>query len=129
MRITAVILLFFAGFYLSAQHPFSTITTDLKTAVKNPETTYHLKLENVWLSEKDIDKIALLKNLQTLTLIDNSLDSFPRVWCSLSRLMELKIINNPIKILPPEFVNIYNLRKLTLQQTALDSLPFPFSYL
>ncbi len=128
-RLLAAVIIAVLALTAHAQSPFNRPVTNLKEALKNPDNTYHLKLENVWLSEKDIDKVSRLKNLQTLVLINNGLDSFPRVWCNFSRLLELHIEKNPVKELPPEFVNLYNLRKVSFKETKITSFPFTFSYL
>jgi len=89
-----------------------------------------LQLKNLQTLDLDANKIdslppelAQLQNLTTLTLWNTCLTEFPRVVLQLKNLQALDLGVNNIDSLPPELAQLQNLKDLSINSIALTEFP------
>lgn len=67
--------------------------------------------------------ISLLKNLETLELINNDITSLPEGITELKKLHTLNLYSNKLTTLPAEIANLKNLQTLNLSINKITTLP------
>lgn len=126
MKKSALFLCFVvAGLMLCAQP--DKVYKSLKE-VRYVDSVYHLKL-NYKRLKKFPDKIFEMRNLRTLDLGRNFIDTIPPEIAVLTQLETLDLRRNRIRIVPPELGSLTNLRTLNLSRNPILELPDEMSNL
>ena len=120
MRIGLSVLFIALGISLNAQ--VDKTYKDLTVALENPDSVFILELRQGGLTEFP-SEIFRFKNLRSLNLSANNIDSIPSEIESLSALQEFYFIGNELKVLPNEFANLEELITLGLGMNKFDSFP------
>lgn len=105
--------------FLSAQK----VHRSLESTEENPERVYRLKMVQERPDPDEWERFSKLKNLSTLYLEDNLLDTVPASMGSLQRMTKFRSHRNPIQHFPDTTKNWRNLTYLELVGGKLDTFP------
>ncbi|MBP5547266.1 MAG: leucine-rich repeat domain-containing protein [Bacteroidales bacterium] len=96
--------------------------------VRNPDSVYVLRLNYKRLRQIP-PKIFSMRNLRTLDLGRNFIDSIPPEIAQLTNLENLDIRRNKLRSIPPELGELRNLKYLNLSRNPILELPDAMSAL
>ena len=96
--------------------------------VRNPDSVYQLRLHFKRLKQIP-PKVFTFRNLRSLDLGRNFIDSIPPEIGQLTNLEQLDLRRNRIKVVPPELGLLTNLKVLNLSRNPILDLPDEMSSL